>query len=102
MISDEPAQTSNLPPTCRIELKVVPGSRASKVVGPLGDRLKIKVAAAPEDGKANRAVCELLAEALGVSARAVSIIAGATSPEKTARVEGVSAAQARERLGLAR
>ncbi|MFA6047174.1 MAG: DUF167 domain-containing protein [Phycisphaerales bacterium] len=100
MISDEPSQTSKTATACRIDLKVVPGSRASKVVGALGERLKVKVAAPPEDGKANRALCELLAAALGVPERAVSIVAGASNPEKTARVEGLSAARAREKLGL--
>lgn len=100
MIWDDPAQTSKAAPACRIDLKVVPGSRASKVVGALGARLKVKVAAPPEDGKANRAVCELLATALGVPERGVTIVAGASSPEKTARVEGLNAAAAREKLGL--
>lgn len=100
MISDEPAQTSKTVPACRIDLKVVPGSRSSKIVGPLGERLKVKVAAPPEDGKANRAVCELLAAALGVADRAVTIAAGHSNAEKTARVEGLSAGAAREKLGL--
>ncbi|MBI1189275.1 MAG: DUF167 domain-containing protein [Tepidisphaera sp.] len=100
MITDEPAQNAKSPAACRIDLKVVPGSRATAVVGRLGERLKVKVAAPPEGGKANRAVCELLAEVLGVSERAVSIIAGHGSAEKTARVEGVSAAAARKKLDL--
>jgi uncharacterized protein len=76
----------------RIALKVVPGSRRDQIVGPLGDRLKVKVSAPPEDGKANRAVCRLLAEALGVSERDVEVVAGHASPEKIVRVMGVRAA----------
>jgi len=76
-------------PATRIALKVVPGSRRAKIVGALGDRLKVKVAAAPEDGKANKAVCELLSQALGISVRDVSIIAGHSNPEKTALVVGL-------------
>jgi uncharacterized protein YggU (UPF0235/DUF167 family) len=64
----------------------------------LGDRLKIKVAAAPEAGKANAAVCELLARALNVKRRDVAIEVGATSPEKTARVRGLAIAVAATRL----
>ncbi len=94
MVDDEPGVNA-----CRIRLKVVPGSRADKVVGPLGDRLKVKVAAPPEDGKANAAVCALLAEALGVSPKAVTIVAGHTNPEKSARVEGLTAAEVLARLG---
>jgi uncharacterized protein YggU (UPF0235/DUF167 family) len=48
----------------------------------------LKVAAPPEDGKANAAVCRLLAAALGVSPRDVQIVSGATNPEKVARVAG--------------
>ncbi len=71
-----------------IRLKVVPGSRKDEIVGAYGDRLKLKVAAPPEDGKANAAVCRLLAAALGISPRDVQIVSGATNPEKVARVAG--------------
>jgi uncharacterized protein (TIGR00251 family) len=87
-------------PVTRILLKVVPGSRRDQVVGKLGDRLKVKVAAAPEDGKANKAVCELLAESLGIGVRAVTIVVGQTNPEKTARVEGLSCEEVQRRLGI--
>lgn len=70
-----------------IKLKVVPGASRSQIVGPLGDRLKVKVAAPPEDGKANRAVVELLAEVLGI--KEIEIVAGHGHPEKTARVRGL-------------
>ncbi|MGH7244661.1 MAG: DUF167 domain-containing protein [Phycisphaerales bacterium] len=76
---------------CLIRLKVVPGSSRDALAGVLGDRIKVRVAAAPEAGKANKAVCELLARTLGVKARDVSLVAGAASPEKTVRVAGVSA-----------
>lgn len=84
-----------------IRLKVVPGSSRDAIAGVLGDRLKIKVAAAPEAGKANAAVCELLARALHVKRRDVAIEVGATSPEKTARVRGIALADAAARLEVA-
>jgi uncharacterized protein len=73
---------------------VVPGARSSRLAGALGDRLKVRVAAPPQDGRANREVCELLAAALGLRPAAVTITAGHASPEKTARVTGCSAARA--------
>ncbi len=94
MIEEDPDD----PRAVRIALKVVPGSRRDRVAGPLGDRLKVKVAAPPEDGRANRAVCELLAAWLGVPSGGVSIVAGRSSPEKVARVRGVTAAEASRRL----
>jgi len=100
LIEDEPAAEKGAPPAIRIALKVVPGSRKDEVAGLLGTRLKVKVAAPPEDGKANKAVCRVLAEHLGVSPRAVSIIAGHTSAEKIARVEGLTARDASSLLPL--
>jgi hypothetical protein len=81
-----------------IRVKVVPGSRRDEVVGALGDRLKIKVSAPPEGGRANAAVCALIAERLGVSARAVSVVSGHGSAEKVVRVEGVGAGEVEGRL----
>lgn len=85
MIRPDPAD----PGAVLIDLKVVPGAKRDAVAGRLGDRLKVRVAAAPEDGKANRAVCALLAAELGVRERDVEICKGPTSPEKTARIRGV-------------
>ncbi|MCP4012771.1 MAG: DUF167 domain-containing protein [Phycisphaeraceae bacterium] len=72
----------------RIRLKVVPGARRDAVVGLLGDRLKVRVAAAPEAGRANVAVRRLLAETLGVAVGDVGLIAGTASSMKTAEVTG--------------
>lgn len=77
-------------------LKVVPGASRSAIAGRLGDRLKVRVAAPPEDGKANRAVCALVAEWLGVPERAVTVVAGASSPEKTVRISAAIAIPAVE------
>lgn len=66
----------------------MPGASRTAVVGPLGDRLKVRVAAPPEKGAANRAVVELLREWLGVAD--VEIVAGHGNPEKTARVRGLA------------
>jgi len=81
-----------------IRLKVVPNASRAKIAGILGDRLKVAVAAPPEDGKANRAVCELLAATFNVPLRSVAITAGQTQPQKTAEVLGVTLCDATERL----
>lgn len=71
---------------CEIRLRVVPGASRSEIVGPLGDRLKVRVASPAEGGKANRAVIALVSERLGVSLRDVEVVSGRSSRDKTLRV----------------
>ena len=85
----------------RLAVKAVPGSRKDQVAGALGDRLKVKVSAPPEDGRANAAICALLADELGVKARDVTVVSGHGHAEKVLRVAGVSLESARAKLGLA-
>jgi len=73
----------------RITVKVVPGSSRDQIVGWLGDALKIKVAAAPEKGRANQAVVKLLAKTLSVSREAIEVVSGHTSPSKVIAIDGL-------------
>ncbi|HEY9056328.1 MAG TPA: DUF167 family protein [Aurantimonas sp.] len=50
--------------------------------------LRARVRAAPEDGKANKALTAMPAKALGVPKSSVAVAAGHTSREKTLRIEG--------------
>nr|WP_237182421.1 DUF167 domain-containing protein [Roseomonas marmotae] len=59
-----------------------------------GPRLKLAVNEAPEDGRANRAICALLAEALHVPPSRIAVVQGAASREKTCHIAGDSAALA--------
>lgn len=72
-----------------LSIKVVPGASVSRVVGRYGDTIKVQVNAPPEQGKANRAVIELLARALGVSDRQVTITRGHSQPRKVVEIAGV-------------
>ncbi len=81
-----------------IRLKAVPGAKRNEIAGVLGDRLKVRVSAPPEGGKANKAICALLAETLGLRLRDIEIVSGLTNPEKVARVTGIDEATARQRL----
>ncbi len=69
-----------------LRVKVVPGASRSEIVGKMGNRLKIRIAAPPEHGKANRALLLLLADWLGT--KNLELIAGHGNPEKTVRVNG--------------
>ncbi len=83
-----------------VRVKAVPGAKREQIAGVLGDRLKVKVSAPAEGGKANAAICALLAAALGVKKSDVSVETGATNPEKVVRVIGVGAGDAERMLGL--
>ncbi len=80
-----------------IQVKVVPGASRSRIIGWLGDHLKVAVAAPPEGGKANKAVCHLLADALGVKTQDVQVVAGPGSPRKKVFVARVSVEEAKTR-----
>jgi len=62
----------------RLTLRVTPKSSQDAIVGWQGDALKIKVRAAPENGRANAAVIAVLAEALGLPQKSVIIECGLT------------------------
>src|SRR5262245_3826422 len=89
---------SQLPEMITLRLKVVPGARKTRVVGRLGDALKVQVSAPPEGGKANGAVVELLAEFFGVKRDAVTITAGHTQARKTVVLDGITQQQIDEAL----
>ena len=83
----------------RIAVHVQPGARVSEVLGELGDALKIRLQAAPVDGKANEALIAFIAEKLGVRQRDVRILRGQTSRQKLLEVEsGLSVEEVRARL----
>ncbi len=78
-----------VPGGVEVRLKVVPGASRTGIAGVLGDRLKLRVAAPPEGGRANRAVEELLSR---LSGRPCRISAGHGTPLKSALIERGEAA----------
>ena len=81
-------------------VKAVPGSSRDRIAGLHGAALKVAVAAPPERGRANARLCAVLAQALGVRARDVAIVAGAAAAQKQVFVAGLTAAEVRRRLAL--
>ena len=83
----------------RLKLRVTPKSRADEIVGMREDgALHVRVSAAPESGKANRAVVRLLREKLGLPGGAVRLRAGASSRDKWVELDGIDAAELTRRL----
>lgn len=82
----------------RLTLKIVPGASHDKVVGRLGDALKLRVRAQPERGKANAAVIALLAQYLQVPESSISIVSGHTASSKIVEIIGLSGAELQQKL----
>jgi len=82
-----------------IAVKVVPRAGKDEIVGWLEGALKIRIQAPPEDGRANRALEELLAEALGLKKNAVTVAAGRGSSRKRVEVVGLTRDEIVRRLG---
>jgi uncharacterized protein (TIGR00251 family) len=83
----------------RLKLRVTPKSRADEIVGMREDgTLHVRVSAAPESGKANRAVLRLLREKLGLPGGTVRLKAGASSRDKWVELDGIDAAELTRRL----
>jgi hypothetical protein len=85
----------------RVEVTVSAGARRSELVGRHGSGWKARIAAPPERGKANRALEELLAAALGVRRDRVAVVAGLTARRKVVEVEELEAPEVVRRLEAA-
>ena len=77
-----------------LRVKVIPRSAKTEIVGEMADgTLKVKIAAPPEQGRANDALCEFLAAHFGVRRGGVTIISGHSAARKLVRVEAQSKAR---------
>jgi uncharacterized protein len=85
----------------RVRIRVSPGAGRSELVGRHGGGWKARVAAAPERGRANAALEDLLARALGVPREAVRIVAGTGSRSKVVEVAGLDVREVERRLDAA-
>jgi hypothetical protein len=82
----------------RLRLRVSPGAGRSAVVGRHGDAWRVRVAAAPERGRANDAVVALLADVLGLRRPDVRLVAGASARDKVVELTGLTLDEAERRL----
>jgi uncharacterized protein (TIGR00251 family) len=77
----------------KLEVEVAPKSRKPGVAGRRGGALRVRVASAPEGGRANKELVALVAAFLGVNRSAVTVVKGATSRRKLLEVEGWTAGE---------
>ena len=82
-------------------VRVIPRAGRSAVSGTRGDAVLVRLTAAPVDGAANAELIEVLADALDVPRRAITIAAGDRSRQKRVHVAGIDARTAALRLGIA-
>ncbi len=76
-------------PTTRLRLRVAPGAARPGVAGRHGSAWKVRVAAAPERGRANEAVLALIADTLELPRASVSLVSGASSRDKIVELTGM-------------
>jgi uncharacterized protein len=84
--------------SARLRLRVAPGSARSNIVGRYGEAWKVRVAAPPEDGRANDAVLRLLADTLSVPRASVTLVSGHGARDKIVELTGIDPAEVEQRL----
>jgi uncharacterized protein (TIGR00251 family) len=81
-----------------LPVRAQPGARKPGVCGEQAGALKVAVSAAPQDGKANKALIELLRKALGLKRSQVELVSGQTSRDKRFVIRGLTANDLHQRL----
>ena len=71
----------------RLAVYATPRASKDEVSGWRGDELAVRVCAPPDAGKANEAVCQLLAETLGLPKSAVRVVRGQTARHKQVEID---------------
>jgi uncharacterized protein len=82
----------------RIVVRLRPRGSRDELIGMRDGVLQARVTAPPVDGKANRALCKMIAERVGVAPSKVSVMRGEKSRDKLVRVEGVDSAALQKAL----
>ena len=81
-----------------LSVRVIPRAGNSGIAGTRGDALLVRLNAAPVEGAANAELIAVIAKALAVPKRAVSIVSGERSRQKRVRVSGIDVTNADTRL----
>ena len=83
-----------------LTVKVVPASSRTRIAGMLENILKVKIAAPPEKGKANKALTAFFAKLFDVRKKDVTVVSGTVSTIKQLRIDGVTQEDVRKKIEL--
>ncbi len=84
-----------------LAVKAQPGARRNGLAGVHGGMLKVQVTQAPEKGKATEAVLDVVAAAMQLKRSQITLLSGATSPQKRLLVTGLSRTELAVRIAAA-
>lgn len=83
-----------------LSLHCQPGAKTTEIQGEYADRLKVRIACAPVDGKANEALIKWFSKTLSLSGSSLELLSGESSKQKRLKVKSLTAQQLLERLEL--
>jgi uncharacterized protein (TIGR00251 family) len=81
-----------------LAIRVQPRASRARIAGERAGRLVVQVNAPPVEGRANDALCRLLAKALGVAPGRIAVVSGERGRDKVVRIEGIAVQDVAERL----
>ena len=85
-------------PTTRLRLRVSPGASGRPKINRHGEGWRVRVAAAPERGRANEAVLQLLADRLRLPRTSLKLVSGERARDKIVELDGIDEVEAERRL----
>lgn len=83
---------------CILPVRAQPGARKAGVLGEQSGSLKVAVTAPPEDGRANKALAELLRQLLKLKRSQIDLVSGETIREKRFLIRGVTRSELAQRV----
>jgi len=89
-----------MPTMTSLDVRVHPRAGRNEITGERDGRLMVRVTAPPVDGRANAAVCRLIAKAAGVAKGQVTVTSGENHRDKVVAVEDLTEQELRSALGL--
>lgn len=83
-----------------LAVRLQPRAKRDEILGERAGAVVIRITAPPVDGRANAALCALIAKRAGVPKTSVEVVRGQTSRDKVVRVHGIDDEALRSALGV--